>query len=85
MSNLLCLTLSLADTHGSYCCHNTGIEWPNMHEHTYEGINTQKNPQETKIEYTGSIAKVGRQEGGCPMDCRLKTRDGHYHLALGAV
>ena len=42
-------------------------------------------PIAEKIEYTGSIARVGRQEGGCPMDCRLKTRDGHYHLALGAV
>jgi len=37
------------------------------------------------IEYTGSIAKVGRQEGGCPMDCRLKTKDGHYQMALGAM
>jgi len=32
----------------------------------------------TQIEYTGSIAKVGRQEVGCPIDCRLKTRGGHY-------
>ena len=32
----------------------------------------------TQKEYTGSIAKVGRQEEGCPIDCRLKTRDGHY-------
>ena len=32
----------------------------------------------SQMMYTGSIAKVGRQEGGCPMDCRLKTRDGHY-------
>jgi len=32
-----------------------------------------------------SMAKVGRQEGCCPMDCRPKTRDGHYQLALGAM
>jgi len=38
-----------------------------------------------QIKHTGSIAKVGRQEGGCQMDCRLKTRDGHYQMALGAM
>jgi len=31
-----------------------------------------------QIKYTDSIAKVDRQEGGCPIDCSLKTRDGHY-------
>jgi len=38
-----------------------------------------------EIEYTGSIAKVGRQEEGCPMGCGLKTRDGHYQMALRAM
>ena len=42
-----------------------------------------KNWGETKIEYTGSIAKFGRQEGGCPIDCRLKTRDRHYQRVAG--
>ena len=36
-----------------------------------------------QIEYTGSIAKVGRQERGCPIDCRLKTRDRHYQRVAG--
>jgi len=26
----------LADTHGSYCCYNTGKERPNAHAHAYE-------------------------------------------------
>jgi len=35
------LTLSLADTHRSYCCHHTGKQWPNVLAHTYEDIHTK--------------------------------------------
>ena len=41
-------------------------------------LRVKKVRQKKQIEYTGFIAKVGRQEGGYPIDCRLKTRDRHY-------
>ena len=36
------MTLSLADTHGSYCYRHTGKEWPNTHTCTYEDTHTKK-------------------------------------------
>jgi len=39
----ICLTLSLADTHKSYCCQYTGKKWSITQAHTYEDTQTNKN------------------------------------------
>jgi len=52
----------LADTHGSYCCHHTGKEWPNTHAHAYEDTHTQKTKPEKELGKKKKENKKGARE-----------------------
>ena len=61
----ICLTLSLATTHESYCCHYTSKKWQNTQAHTYEDTQTKKNQNRGQREKNGGRGrKEAKKRGG---------------------